>query len=260
MRRKLLMGNWKMNKLTSEAAQFAQAADELLALAKESDIDVGVAPTFISLRKVRKYAPATFIVAAQNCHYKTNGAYTGEVSIPMLLDIGINTVIIGHSERRAYDNETSEKCNLKILELLKANMMPIYCVGETLEQFENNLTTDIVKDQLIKGLKDVDVEDLADGHILALEYLFKGGVSTAINLGTNKGNSVKEVFEACEKITNQKISLKIYPRREGDPPILVADNNKARQILNWHPKRNLSHSIKNAFCWEQVNSKNNYLS
>ena len=129
------MGNWKMNKLTSEAAQFAQAADELLALAKESNIDVGVAPTFISLRKVRKYAPETFIVAAQNCHYKTNGAYTGEVSIPMLLDIGINTVIIGHSERRAYDNETSEKCNLKILELLKANMMPIYCVDETLEQF-----------------------------------------------------------------------------------------------------------------------------
>jgi triosephosphate isomerase len=185
MRRKLLMGNWKMNKLTSEAAQFAQQADELLALAKESDIDVGVAPTFISLRKVRKYAPATFIVAAQNCHYKTNGAYTGEVSIPMLLDIGINTVIIGHSERRAYDNETSEKCNLKILELLKANMMPIYCVGETLEQFENNLTTDIVKDQLIKGLKDVAIEDLAK-LVIAYEPVW--------SIGTGK-NASKEIAE-----------------------------------------------------------------
>ena len=179
------MGNWKMNKLTSEAAQFAQAADELLALAKESDIDVGVAPTFISLRRVRKYAPATFIVAAQNCHYKTNGAYTGEVSIPMLLDIGINTVIIGHSERRAYDNETSEKCNLKILELLKANMMPIYCVGETLEQFENNLTTDIVKDQLIKGLKDVAIEYLAK---LVIAY------ETVLSIGTGK-NASKEIAE-----------------------------------------------------------------
>lgn len=179
------MGNWKMNKLTSEAAQFAQQADELLALAKESDIDVGVAPTFISLRKVRKYAPATFIVAAQNCHYKTNGAYTGEVSIPMLLDIGINTVIIGHSERRAYDNETSEKCNLKILELLKANMMPIYCVGETLEQFENNLTTDIVKDQLIKGLKDVAIEDLAK-LVIAYEPVW--------SIGTGK-NASKEIAE-----------------------------------------------------------------
>ena len=179
------MGNWKMNKLTSEAAQFAQQADELLALAKESDIDVGVAPTFISLRKVRKYAPATFIVAAQNCHYKTNGAYTGEVSIPMLLDIGINTVIIGHSERRAYDNETSEKCNLKILELLKANMMPIYCVGETLEQFENNLTTDIVKDQLIKGLKDVTIEDLAK-LVIAYEPVW--------SIGTGK-NASKEIAE-----------------------------------------------------------------
>ena len=179
------MGNRKMNKLTSEAAQFAQQADELLALAKESDIDVGVAPTFISLRKVRKYAPATFIVAAQNCHYKTNGAYTGEVSIPMLLDIGINTVIIGHSERRAYDNETSEKCNLKILELLKANMMPIYCVGETLEQFENNLTTDIVKDQLIKGLKDVAIEDLAK-LVIAYEPVW--------SIGTGK-NASKEIAE-----------------------------------------------------------------
>lgn len=179
------MGNWKMNKLTSEAAQFAQQADELLALAKESNIDVGVAPTFISLRKVRKYAPATFIVAAQNCHYKTNGAYTGEVSIPMLLDIGINTVIIGHSERRAYDNETSEKCNLKILELLKANMMPIYCVGETLEQFENNLTTDIVKDQLIKGLKDVAIEDLAK-LVIAYEPVW--------SIGTGK-NASKEIAE-----------------------------------------------------------------
>jgi triosephosphate isomerase len=185
MRKKLLMGNWKMNKLTSEAAQFAQAADELLALAKESNIDVGVAPTFISLRKVRKYAPETFIVAAQNCHYKTNGAYTGEVSIPMLLDIGINTVIIGHSERRAYDNETSEKCNLKILELLKSNMMPIYCVGETLEQFENNLTTDIVKDQLIKGLKDVAVEDLAK-LVIAYEPVW--------SIGTGK-NASKEIAE-----------------------------------------------------------------
>lgn len=179
------MGNWKMNKLTSEAAQFAQQADELLALAKESNIDVGVAPTFISLRKVRKYAPATFIVAAQNCHYKTNGAYTGEVSIPMLLDIGINTVIIGHSERRAYDNETSEKCNLKILELLKADMMPIYCVGETLEQFENNLTTDIVKDQLIKGLKDVAIEDLAK-LVIAYEPVW--------SIGTGK-NASKEIAE-----------------------------------------------------------------
>ena len=179
------MGNWKMNKLTSEAAQFAQQADELLALAKESDIDVGVAPTFISLRKVRKYAPATFIVAAQNCHYKTNGAYTGEVSIPMLLDIGINTVIIGHSERRAYDNETSEKCNLIILALLKANMMPFYCVGETLEQFENNLTTDIVKDQLIKGLKDVAIEDLAK-LVIAYEPVW--------SIGTGK-NASKEIAE-----------------------------------------------------------------
>lgn len=174
-----------MNKSIHEATQFAYAADELLALAKESDIDVGVAPTFLSLKKVRKYTPETFIVAAQNCHYKTNGAYTGEISIPMLLEINVKAVIIGHSERRAYDGETSEKCNLKNIELLKNNMMPIYCVGETLDEFNNNLTCDIVKDQVVKGLKDIDVNDLSK-LVIAYEPVW--------SIGTGK-NASKEIAE-----------------------------------------------------------------
>lgn len=96
----------------------------------------------------------------------------------------------------------------------------------------------------------INVEDLAEAHIKAIEYLNNGGNTNYFNLGTNDGNSVKEVFSTCEKITNRKIPLTICPRRDGDPEILIADNQKAKEILNWSPKRNLEHSIKTAYDWE----------
>ena len=113
MRRKLLMGNWKMNKLASEAREFALASKPLAELAKKNNIDLGVAPTYLSLAATKEAASKDMIVAAQNVHFKESGAYTGEVSIPMLKEFGIDWVILGHSERRAYDNETSLKCHEK---------------------------------------------------------------------------------------------------------------------------------------------------
>lgn len=101
----------------------------------------------------------------------------------------------------------------------------------------------------------VNVEDLAEAHVLAAEYLLKNNVSTEINLGTNSGNSVKEIFEICEKITGTKIPLKICPRRDGDSEILVADNRKAKEILNWSPKRTLEQSIQTAFEWEKTKAE-----
>ena len=101
----------------------------------------------------------------------------------------------------------------------------------------------------------INVEDLADAHVLALDYLNKGGETNFFNLGTNDGNSVKAVFNLCEKITNKKINVKVCPRREGDPAILIADNKKAKQILNWQPKRDLEHSIKTAYEREQQVNK-----
>ena len=101
----------------------------------------------------------------------------------------------------------------------------------------------------------INVEDLAEAHILALNYLNNGGKTNFFNLGTNDGNSVKEVFSACEKITNKKIDVKICPRREGDPAVLVADNSKAKEILNWQPLKDLNQSIKTAYQWECVNEK-----
>lgn len=99
----------------------------------------------------------------------------------------------------------------------------------------------------------INVEDLAQAHILALDYLNNGGKTNFFNLGTNDGNSVKEVFNLCEEVTNKKIEVKICPRRAGDPAILVADNSKAKKILNWQPSKDLKYSIQTAYKWEVEN-------
>lgn len=97
----------------------------------------------------------------------------------------------------------------------------------------------------------INVEDLADAHILALEYLKNGGETNYFNLGTNEGNTVKEVFSVCEKVTDKTIAINKMPRREGDPAKLIADNKKVKEVLHWEPKHTLYDSIKTAYEWEQ---------
>lgn len=97
----------------------------------------------------------------------------------------------------------------------------------------------------------INIEDLISAHLLALKYLNEGGNTNFFNLGTNDGNSVKEVFGECEKVTGKNIPVKQMPRRAGDPATLVADNTKAKQILNWLPQYNLENSIQTAYRWEQ---------
>ncbi len=101
----------------------------------------------------------------------------------------------------------------------------------------------------------INVEDLAKAHIKALEYLNNGGETNYFNLGTKNGNSVKEVFAVCEKVKGQKIPLEICPRREGDPATLVADNSKAKNLLNWTPINSIEYSIQTAYQWEKALSK-----
>ncbi len=97
----------------------------------------------------------------------------------------------------------------------------------------------------------INVEDLVQAHILALDYLENGGKTDYFNLGTKTGDSVKEVFSACEEVTGKNIDVKICPRRPGDPATLVADNSKAKSILGWQPKKTLRESIESAYKWEQ---------
>lgn len=98
----------------------------------------------------------------------------------------------------------------------------------------------------------INVEDLAAAHIKALEYLNNGGKTDYFNLGTNDGNSVKEVFSLCEKVTGRSIPVEICPRRDGDPAKLVAENKKAKEVLGWNPEKDLEYSIKTANEWEKT--------
>ncbi|MBR1735151.1 MAG: UDP-glucose 4-epimerase GalE [Alphaproteobacteria bacterium] len=118
--------------------------------------------------------------------------------------------------------------------------------GKTFQLFGNDFDTKdgtCVRDY-------VNVEDLADAHLLALDYLESGGISDCFNIGTNEGNTVKEIFDICERVLEQKINVKICERREGDPAFLVACNNKAQKILGWTPKRSIEDSILSAYKWQ----------
>ena len=197
MRTKLLLGNWKMNKTIAEAKEFAVLSIEMAKAAHKKGIEVGVAPTFLGLDVVRKNNPF-LIVAAQNCNDKDSGAYTGEISIPMLEEIGISWVIIGHSERRTYNGETNETCNRKILRLLEKKLVPVYCVGETLAEYEAGETKNIVKTQIVDGLKDVSKEDAAE-LVIAYEPVW--------SIGTGKNASKEIAQDVCGFIRENLVAL-----------------------------------------------------
>ena len=185
MRKKLLLGNWKMNKTPSEAKAFAQGCNEMVEYAVSRGIEVGVAPTFVCLQTVKENAPKGLMVAAQNVNEHPSGAYTGEISIAMLQEIGIDTVILGHSERREYNGETSAKCNEKIKALLAANMTPVYCCGESLETFEKGETKKWVAQQIREGFAGLKPEE-AGKVVVAYEPIWA--------IGTGK-SATKEIAE-----------------------------------------------------------------
>ncbi len=185
MRKKLLLGNWKMNKTPAEAKAFALAAGEMVDYAVAHDIDVGVAPTFVCLSTVKENINSKCIVAAQNCNEHPSGAYTGEVSIPMLQACGISWVILGHSERREYNGETSVACNAKIKALLANGMTPVYCCGESLETFDKGETKKWVAEQIKTGLAGLTPEE-ASKVVIAYEPIWA--------IGTGRSAS-KEIAE-----------------------------------------------------------------
>ncbi|ADY30145.1 triose-phosphate isomerase [Cellulophaga lytica] len=150
MRAKIVAGNWKMNKtLTETNALLAELSGKL----PDTDAEVMVAPTYVNLAAaVEDVKSSTIQVIAQNMHFADNGAYTGEISADMLLDIGINTVIIGHSERRAYFGETDEILAKKVIKALEKNLRVVFCFGEELEDRKSDNHFNIVASQLKNAL------------------------------------------------------------------------------------------------------------
>ena len=159
MRQLYIAGNWKMNLVPSQAAKYAS---ELAAAAKDAKVKVMIAPTYVCLPAVVEAVKGSnIIVAAQNVNDHEKGAYTGEISCAMLKDIGVNTVILGHSERRQYYGETNEFINKKVLFALESGMDIDLCVGETLEEREGGRLEQVLADQINIGLEGVTEEQMA---------------------------------------------------------------------------------------------------
>jgi len=158
MRRKIIAGNWKMNKMPNEAISFIEELTPLVEGAKaEAVICVPFTDLFYSLMHTQG---TNIKVGAQNCHFEEKGAYTGEVSPQMLKSIGVEYVIIGHSERREYFNDTDETVNKKLKAALEVGLTPIVCVGESLEQRESGKAKEIVTTQIRLALEGVSNEQL----------------------------------------------------------------------------------------------------
>jgi len=173
MRRPILAGNWKMNKTIVEAVDLAKKLK--IQLAEVSDRTVVVCPPYPSLQAVSdELHDSDIAVGGQNLFWEDSGAYTGEVSGPMLKSAGCTYVIIGHSERRQFFGETNESVNKKILAALKNHLIPIVCVGETLNERKANQTFEVIKNQINHSLANLTNEQLA-GTVIAYEPVWAIG-------------------------------------------------------------------------------------
>ncbi|MUV39118.1 Triose-phosphate isomerase [Lentibacillus sp. JNUCC-1] len=192
MRQKVIAGNWKMNKVMTEAEDFVIEAGKHIP-ADENVEAIVCAPFPFLPALVEKTKNTRLKIAAQTMHYEENGAYTGEVSPLMLKNIGVTHVVLGHSERRQYYNETDETVNQKAIAAFKHGLTPIVCVGETLEEREANKTKDVVTEQVQKALTDLTPDQVAQ-TIVAYEPIWA--------IGTGKTASSADANEVCSHIRN----------------------------------------------------------
>ena len=205
MRKKVIAGNWKMNMLPNEAMAFIET---LAPMVKNTQNEVILCVPYTDLFYSLLTSQGTNIkIGAQNMHFEEKGAYTGEVSAQMLKCIGVEYVIIGHSERRQYFAETDETVNKKVTTALQNELNPIVCVGETLEQRENGKTEEIITTQTKLALEGISSEDVKK-VIIAYEPIWAIGTGkTATSEDAN--NSVKAIRNEIAKLYGNNIAEEI---------------------------------------------------
>lgn len=202
MRKKVIAGNWKMNMLPNEAIEFIEKFEPLVKNTKnEVILCVPYTDLFYSLLSAQN---TNIKIGAQNMHFAENGAYTGEISAKMLKSIGVEYVIIGHSERRQYFNETDETVNKKIKAAFENELKPIVCVGETLEERENGKTVEKITTQTKLALDGLTPEQVKN-TIIAYEPIWAIGTGkTATSEDAN--NSIKEIRKKIEEIYGKDVA------------------------------------------------------
>jgi len=189
MRRKIIAGNWKMNKTPSEAVALV---NELKDLVKNDEVDVVYCVPAIDIVPVAEAVKGTNVkIGAENMYFEESGAYTGEISAAMLKDAGVEYVIIGHSERRDYFKEDDVLLNKKVKKAIEAGITPILCCGETLEQREMGIAVDFIRLQIKSDLKDVAASDVAK-LVIAYEPIWA--------IGTGKTATSEQAEEICKAV------------------------------------------------------------
>lgn len=197
MRKTIIAGNWKMNHTGQDAKETITGL--VGRVSQDVKAEVVIAPVFPYLPMAVELTKGTPIhVAAQNMHWEESGAFTGEVSPAMLVDIGVTHVIIGHSERRTYFNETDETVNKKTKAALAHNLTPIVCCGETLEQREEGIMQSWIEGQIEKALEGIGADELAK-VVIAYEPIWA--------IGTGKTATAAQAQEVCSIIRKKIAAL-----------------------------------------------------
>lgn len=203
MRKKIVAGNWKMNMTPAKSVELINSLKDQI---NTTEVDVVVCPPFVCLPAVLEAVKGTAImVGAQNMHFEDKGAFTGEVAADMLVELGVKYVVLGHSERRQYFAETDETVNKKMLKAFEHGLIPIVCVGESLEQREQGITIDLIRAQVKIAFKDVKAED-AKKAVIAYEPIWA--------IGTGKTATSAQAEEVCKAI--REVIAEIYGQLVAD--------------------------------------------
>lgn len=199
----IIAGNWKMNKLPSETFDFVKEVAQKNASAS---CEVVCCTPFVCLSEAINAAKGTNVkIGAENMHFEDKGAFTGEISAKMLKDMGVTYVIIGHSERRQYFAETNETVNKKAIKALAEGLLPIVCVGESLEEREAGVTMDLISIQVKKAFAGIGADD-AKKVVIAYEPIWA--------IGTGKTATAEQAEEVCGGI--RKIIATLYDAKTAD--------------------------------------------
>lgn len=223
MRIPFIAGNWKMFKTKAEAIAFAEEFRELY---KDTDVQTAICAPFTNLEALKEAFAGTEIkVGAQNVHFADEGAFTGEISVSMLEEIGVDFCIVGHSERRQYFGETDETVNKKLKKLFEGSIRPILCVGESLEERDADKAFDVVGGQIKADLDGIDAADVKK-LVIAYEPIWA--------IGTGRTATPDQAEEMCAFI--RKTLIELYGEEVSDEVIIQYGGSvkpaNATEIMN----------------------------
>ena len=190
MRKPIIVGNWKMNKTMKETAEFMAAVD---AAAASENATFGIGAPYTALSTAVANAK-NLVIAAENCHFKDSGAFTGEISVPMLQEVGVTHCIIGHSERREMFGDTDATVNAKAKRLIEAGITPILCIGETEAQYDAGETENVIRTQLTGSLADLCPKCVAN-IVIAYEPIWA--------IGTGESATKEDAQNCCAIVRDQ---------------------------------------------------------